>query len=419
MPKFNKSCILSCTIGLAIVSSQALAGGPPGGQSDQSAGFKVLHMFAGYPSDGSIPNDVLVWDSDHLFLTTNTGGATGSGTVSWVHQDGSVTILHSFGQGDANDGKLPTGPLTWDISPSHTGNALLGTTSAGGVPDFGTIFGVNFDGSQYARYYDFQGIPAGDGRSPQGGLDQYGVNGDLLGFISTTTLGGDSSNHGTVFQFTGTAGNYSYSVLHRFNYDDGANPYANAFQPDLFLKTVDIYTTGADGGASNLGTVIKIDQSGNSVVLHNFSGSPNDGAYPEGNLISYHGFLFGTTINGGSDGLGTIFKIRPDGTDYAVLYSFKGICCGRSDGSFPHAGLVARKGQFYGTTINGGSASDLGTVFVFNPQILTETVLHAFNGIDGAHPSARLGWDGGKVFYGTTSGGGPHNNGAIFKLTLP
>jgi uncharacterized repeat protein (TIGR03803 family) len=94
-----------------------------------------------------------------------------------------------------------------------------------------------------------------------------------------------------------------------------------------------------------------------------------------------------------------------------VLYSFKGVC-GRSDGSFPHAGLTERKGYFYGTTINGGSGADDGTVYKFDPNTGVETVLHAFTGGDGAHPFARLGYLG-QTFYGTTPLGGPHNNGAL------
>jgi uncharacterized repeat protein (TIGR03803 family) len=135
-------------------------------------------------------------------------------------------------------------------------------------------------------------------------------------------------------------------------------------------------------------------------------------------MVEYNGYYYGTTAYGGSDGLGTIFIVSWNGAYRQTLYSFKGVCCGRSDGSFPIGGLVLKNGKFYGTTINGGSSSDLGTVFQFDPATGAETVLHAFTGTDGAHPYARVAFLGAKALYGTTNGGGHDDNGVLFKMTL-
>ena len=214
-----------------------------------------------------------------------------------------------------------------------------------------------------------------------------------------------------VFEWDGT----NEGRIHDFDKEDGANPYANIVALE---SSHDLYGTTAAGGAYNLGTLVRIDtiHGYNTYVLHSFAGN-GDGANPEGTLVENNGIYYGTTTYGGSEGLGTVFKINTDGTGYSLLYSFKGVCCGRSDGSFPVGGLVLKNGQLYGTTINGGSASDLGTVFKFDPNTGAETVLHAFSGADGAHPYARVAFHG-KKLYGTTNGGGPHNQGVLFKMPV-
>jgi uncharacterized repeat protein (TIGR03803 family) len=72
------------------------------------------------------------------------------------------------------------------------------------------------------------------------------------------------------------------------------------------------------------------------------------------------GAIYGTTYQGGSSNLGTVFKLNKDGSDYAVEYNFTGP---GNDGSYPYAGLaIGSDGTMYGTTSNGGS-DNRGTVF--------------------------------------------------------
>jgi uncharacterized repeat protein (TIGR03803 family) len=73
-------------------------------------------------------------------------------------------------------------------------------------------------------------------------------------------------------------------------------------------------------------------------------------------------------------------------------------------------------GNFYGTT-SGGGAHGVGTVFKITPAGAL-TLLHSFGGADGAAPEARLLQASDGNFYGTTVlGGGANNDGAIFKMT--
>ncbi len=100
---------------------------------------------------------------------------------------------------------------------------------------------------------------------------------------------------------------------------------------------------------------------------------------------------------------------------FTTLYSFcsKSNC---SDGSTPFAGVVqGTDGNFYGTTSGGGTHLN-GTVFKITPEGAL-TVLHSFDGTDGNQPFAGLvqGSDGN--FYGTTPSGGANYAGTVFQIT--
>src|SRR2546426_6692086 len=122
----------------------------------------------------------------------------------------------------------------------------------------------------------------------------------------------------------------------------------------------------------------------NSVPLYSFSGY-SDGAEPLGGLVQgSDGDFYGTTFYGGASGPGTVFKITSDGS-LTTLYSFSYY----NDGQLPTAGLVqGRDGDFYGTTSEGGATGDyLGTVFKITSDG-SLTILHTFEGSDGATPYA-------------------------------
>jgi uncharacterized repeat protein (TIGR03803 family) len=156
-------------------------------------------------------------------------------------------------------------------------------------------------------------------------------------------------------------------------------------------------------------------------VIHDFRGG-SDGANPQATLVvDKSGALYGTSLSGGSRNSGTVFKMTPPrigGTwDESVLYGFTG----RSDGAHPMASLLLdNKGNIYGTTETGGTAS-MGVAFKLtrNPaNRWSEMVLHAFGtGTDDAvFPRNALVMDQSGALYGTGLGG--HLGfGAVFKLT--
>ena len=77
-------------------------------------------------------------------------------------------------------------------------------------------------------------------------------------------------------------------------------------------------------------------------------------------------------------------------------------------------------GNLYGTTVYGGSQCYCGVVYKLTPQTNGEwkyTVLHQFNGYDGAQPSANLVLDGKGNLYGTTATGEAGGAGVAFEVT--
>ena len=123
------------------------------------------------------------------------------------------------------------------------------------------------------------------------------------------------------------------------------------------------------------------------------------------------GNFYGSTYYGGADGVGTVFRITADGT-LTTLASFSLAGGGR----YPNASLVQLKdGNFYGTTVLGG-ADGAGTIFRITPDGTLTTVAE-FNHDNGAAPYSALTPAGDGSFYGTTLNGGI-GLGSIFRLTL-
>ena len=136
-------------------------------------------------------------------------------------------------------------------------------------------------------------------------------------------------------------------------------------------------------------------------------------------MLDATGNLYGTTVGGGFHSGGTVFELSPreDGRwTWTALHRF-GI---GTDGKSPYGGLIFdNAGNLYGTT-DGGGIHDEGTVFELSPseaEAWSEKLLHSFDGTDGVAPEAGLIFDAAGSLYGTTYFGGIHGTGTAFRLS--
>jgi len=341
----------------------------------------VLHSFTGEP-DGWGPSAGLIFDAaGNLYGTTAGGGAGacngGCGIVfelsPGVGGGWTETVLYSFcSDRECADGDSPRAGLIFDPA----GN-LYGTTfGAGGIDSGGTVFeltpGVGGTWTETVLYsFDRS---ARDGTDPSAGLI-FDTAGNLYG---TTSLFGHKPccDAGTAFELTPGAGGWSETLLYSFRLDDynsGDEPYAGL----IFDASGNLYGTTYMGGAyrkpcggAGCGTVFQLTPRAGGgwkqTELHSF-GKDKDGEAPQAGVVrDSAGNLYGTTLDGGAYGYGTVFKLTPETNGKwteKVLHSF-----GKDkDGASPYAGLIFdADGNLYGTTSQGGTDNS-GTVFEITP----------------------------------------------------
>ena len=368
----------------------------------------VLYSFGSTVTDGYSLFAGLVMDKDgNLYGTTLYGGAGGAGTVFKVTPSGKETILHGFTY-FTGDGVEPSAGLILD----QEGN-LYGTTFQGGANNLGAVFELTSDGTETVLY-SF-GSQSGDGTYPAASLTMD-KRGNLYG---TTQHGGGTTNCyqgcGTVFKLTRSG---QETVLHSFGVKpgDGIQPLAGLVLDDRG----NLYGTTFLGGAVGIGTVFKLTPEGAERVLHSFS-TDQDGNLPTGNLMrDTVGNLYGTTTSGGTDGntAGTVFKVTPDGTE-TVFYSFS--YSQSSEGTMPSGGVITdRNGNLFGTTQLGG-AENQGAVYRLSPAG-RETLLYSFGSHsgDGFQPEGGLVVDKTGTLFGTTQQGGDNmsDDGTVYSVAL-
>jgi uncharacterized repeat protein (TIGR03803 family) len=405
------SLALAATVGLL-----------PAGRAAAQA-FTNLHSFVF--TNGTGPAASLLLSGNTLYGTTpkyGGGSGGGSGSVFKLNTDGSgFTNLHTFSGG--TDGGNLGGSLVL------AGNTLYGTAAFGGGSNFGSVFAINTDGTGLTNVYNFPALNFAsfpstntDGAYPLSGLVLAG--GTLYGMANQ----GGTVGWGTVFAVTTNGG--AFTNLNNFAVTNGQYPQGNlALSGSLLYGMTPDGGASAVGTIFKLGT----DGTG-FTNLYSFSyqgGYPytnGDGASPLGGLVLSGGTLYGTASSGGSNACGTVFKVNTDGSGFRVLHQFSGrsgALLTNSDGANPQSGLVLFSNALYGTAMNGGSYGN-GTVFRASTDGSDFTVLYHFTATnnvtgtntDGAHPVGGLVQSGG-VLYGTASMGGAAGYGTVFSILFP
>ncbi|MGL5827329.1 MAG: choice-of-anchor tandem repeat GloVer-containing protein, partial [Nocardioides sp.] len=117
-----------------------------------------------------------------------------------------------------------------------------------------------------------------------------------------------------------------------------------------------------------------------------------------------------TTLVAGQAHAGERDKPSAADGDYRALVMFDG-----KNGAFPRGGVTQTdNGQIYGTTSAGG-AHKQGTIFRLDSDGRTFATMHSFAGQDGAEPyGTMLAHEG--FLYGVTKQGGQRNLGTVFRI---
>ena len=473
-------------------------GGTVFGINKDGSGFALLHNFAGGPNDGYQPIAEPLEGSDgHLYIATSAGGPGNAGVVCRMSRTGSdFLVLHRFPASGTNDGRLPNSGLA-----EGPGGNLYGTTQAGGTDGeedffsgYGVVYRVSNDGDVYTVLRRFEG-GINDGQRPKDifmgsdgqlygtsqnagyarnvdGIFRMDTLGNGFGLIYTwvtgdnqtiqlnpvfesvdgnfygTSAGGGSSNLGQAFKVrpNGT----QYQSLHEFSPvgGDGRLPWALLRDSDGAL-----YGSTLGGGASDKGTIYKLESNGSYRILHQFEGesgfplglvAASDGflygsdyyshdifrlskdgltyvsltnlaGSPVGNLIEGSDFLlYGVTEDGGTTELGSVFRMNPDGTDLQEIHSFTSI----STNLVVPAGIIeGSDGKLWGTALRGG-ASDQGMVFRLNKDGSQYQILRSFTTAVGTVSPNPLMQASDSYFYGTTYRGGANGQGTIYRVHI-
>lgn len=273
--------------------------------SPASEGWNQSILWTFHGDDGAQPEAGLLRAPDGaLYGTTSAGGSLSDGTTFKLRNGGRLETLYNFA--GSPDGADPRGGLT----PTPAGGALFGNTNSGGATGCGTVYELTFIAGvwQESPIFSFGAQP--DGCNPQGNLVS-----DRNGVLYGTTNTGGSLGFGTVFSLTPPAspgGSWTEDVLYSFvggtqSSDDGAYPSGGIV---IGPRGV-LYGTTRQGGGINDGygavysVAPPVAPGGPWVetVLQAFQ-FPGSALSPQGPLTLHNGVLYGTTTN-------TVFSLIP------------------------------------------------------------------------------------------------------------
>jgi uncharacterized repeat protein (TIGR03803 family) len=410
------------------------------------------------PPDGFSATGALIMDAQGvLYGTTAEGGTNDGGTVfkltppapgktAWTEK-----VLHNFGPccSTPGDGSFPQSTLVMDAA-----GALYGTTLYGGANGTGSVFKLTPPAPGKTKWtetilHSFSALNSDgsntDGANPYAGALVFDSQGNLFGTTYSGGLGGGDCGNGTRSCLRAW---YSSYLHPRRAKQLGQRPYCTISRKAAAKSISGIYAgltidangalygasvqggTGGTGISYGSGAAFMLTPPGGGQtswgfqVLYIFAPAPvsNDGKEPEvAPIIDATGSLYGTTARGGLHDGGTVYRLTPPAAGSTawtetILYNIP-------SGGYPFLQGVAfdASGALYGTTLLGGSAQ-LGNAYKLTPPAggvgrWKSTNLITFRGPNGEQPDATLmaGPDG--AMYGTTSSGGRHGFGTIFRIT--
>jgi uncharacterized repeat protein (TIGR03803 family) len=386
----------------------------------------MMYHFGTDKSDPLYPgsyNNLVVGEDENIYGASSNGGcAACHGMVFKMTPDGKFSIMHVFNgvDGDGPAGGLAKGP----------GDVFYGTTYGGGKVEFtysgkaytkytktGTIFSYSPGSSGVTPVWSFRNgwlRRIGKDDPPHSDKEKKDAPGSYPVSAPVTNLNGQTMG------VTSYAWNQRYGSL--YSLDDGFTAVENmdgtkAIKLNSLSPGVtdnNFYGTASYGSKGNLNGAVFKTSGGPLQVIHEFNG--DDGSGPNNVIQGKDKKLYGATYWGGmyKRRLGVLYQMNADGSDYKILHHFNG-----AQGAQPVSALVwGKDNKLYGTTRFGGTGGS-GLLFRINRDGSNYTVLHNFKMyITGRAPLGNMVQHKNGYFYGTTSLGGRHNAGGIFRLDV-
>jgi uncharacterized repeat protein (TIGR03803 family) len=287
-----------------------------------------------------------------LFGTTWFGGNYGYGTIYSVVMT-NVCPYGNYHQLFADFGNfqgLPhiLGSGAHGLTMVSFDNTCYGTVEAGCANGYGGVFKINGDGSGYTVIYNF---PTDCGLPKAPPISMWAPGNAALLFGTTSAVNG---NGGTVWRMNDDGS--GYTTLHQFVClgNDMINP-----DCPLVSNGNMLYGAGSSGSGPFIFTM---DTGGSGYSTYTIPDCSKVASLTFANHT-----LYGTASKNGSPGFWWVFKINPDGTDYAVLHEFM------AGYGQPYPALTFVRGivgdntnvlydVLYGVTVNGGTYN-AGTIF--------------------------------------------------------
>ena len=389
----------------------ALAALPPGLVRAQT-----VSPLVSFPATISNAQSGVISGGDGFLYGTAAGTATINGTIYKVKPDGTgFQIVYTFTTPNATtevnaDGQYPSREL---VAPGD--GYLYGTCANGGANGLGTIYRITPDGATFQTLHSFSAEDSQfdntDGASPLSGLT---VNGD--GYLYGTTNTGGPDGEGTIFRIS--ADGTVFQALHSFTFGNAADG-DDVAASLLWGGSGYFYGTTRAGGAHSVGVVYRVKADGTGFsLLHSFT--PTEGRSAAAVTLGLDGRLYGVNFQGGANKAGLLWGLNTDGTNFTTVHVFSAYNAQsvNADGAGPYGALaVGTDGTLYGTTQSGGAAGG-GAVFRVSPDGSNFAVLDSF-GTAGGDPTSPYGslTRVGTVIYGTASLGGSLASGAVFQIT--